>query len=362
MSLSLHGGNRRAFARKFGIEESRIVDFSTNGNPWGPPESVLQCYRDSFSALTAYPDPESSLLKKEVARHFPLWPENVIVGNGATELIYTVVQFLKPRAALLVEPTFLEYRRALNLFGVEVRSVLLKESSEFRFDLAELLNAARGVDLIVISNPNNPTGGVLAREEALSFIEEMKRRRIFVVVDEAFIDWIPDESLAKQVTDQSYFFLIRSLTKFFNLPGIRIGFGLGSRRLIEHLENTKVTWSVNSLAEALGVAALRDQEFRTGSREKMRVEAAFFFEALRTVSELKVYPSKANFFLLKVRSDMRASDLAAELAKSGVMIRDASNFVGLDNQFFRVAVRDRKDNAFFLEELKRVFQTVHAAR
>ncbi len=361
MKQFLHGGNRREFARNFEIPESEIVDFSTNGNPWGPPESVYRRYLDSFHLLGAYPDPESSLLKKEITRHFPLWPENVIVGNGATELIYTVIQFLKPRSALLVEPAFLEYRRALNLHGVEVRALLLKEKSDFTLSFPELSNAARGVELVILANPNNPTGKFLERSEVLAFLEEMKRRGIFVILDEAFIDWIPEQSVAGTINDSISFFLIRSLTKFFNLPGIRIGYGCGSKRLIERLENVKVTWSVNSLAEMLGVEALRDFEFQKKSRELLKLEKDFLFQEFAGIEEIKIFPSAANFFLLKLRGGMTVGDLVQRLGREKVMVRDASNFVGLDNQFFRVAVRNRSDNQLLLESLKKIFESAHAS-
>ena len=356
----LHGGNRRAFAKHFGLQESEIVDFSSNGNPWGPPQSLFEVYQDSFHLLTSYPDPESLLLKKEIARNFPLWPENVIAANGATELIYLLIQFLKPRRALLVEPTFLEYRRALNLHGVEVRNLLLREKNDFLFSFAELSNAARDVGMVFLSSPNNPTGALASRSEVLAFLEEMKRREVFVVLDEAFIDWIPEESLANVVSDSASFFIIRSLTKFFNLPGIRIGYGLGSKRLIERLEKTKITWSVNNLAETLGVQALRDKEFQKHSRENLAKEKDFFFKELAVIEDLKAFPSAANFFLVKLRGSMRSGGLVECLAREKIMIRDASNFVGLDNQFFRVAVRNRKDNELLLESLKKIFQTTHA--
>lgn len=360
MKQFLHGGHKRGFARQFGIHEEEIIDFSANGNPWGPPESVLRRYQESFPLLSAYPDPETSLLKKEIARHFPLWPENVIVGNGATELIYVIIQFLKPRSALLVEPTFLEYRRALNLYGVEVRSLLLKEKSDFSLSFSELLNAARGIELVILANPNNPTGKILERNEVLAFLEEMKRRGIFVILDEAFIDWMPEQSLVSAVTDNVSFFLIRSLTKFFNLPGIRIGYGCGSRRLIERLENIKITWSVNGLAEVLGVEALEDSEFQRKSRELLDKEKDFLLKEFADLEELKVFPSAANFFLVKIRNSMPVGELVAKLAKDKIMIRDASNFVGLDNQFFRVAIRRRDENQVLMASLRKVFEKTHA--
>ncbi len=361
MKGSVHGGNRRAFAATRGISESGVIDFSANCNPWGPPDSVCLRYQESFPLLSCYPDPDSFFLKKEIARHFPVWPENVIAGNGATELIHLVVQFLKPRKALLIEPTFSEYRRALNLAGAEVRGLLLREKNDFQINLPEFLSAAQGVDLVFLCNPNNPTGALLPRAEVLALIEAMRRRGIFLVIDEAFIDWIPEESVAAALTDQSSFFILRSLTKFYSLPGIRIGYGLGSRRLIERLEHAKITWSVNQLAEALGVEALRDMEFHKKSRHLLSEEKNFLIAGLSAIEELKVFPSAANFFLVKLKNALRAGDLAEKLAFEKIMIRDAANFVGLDNQFFRIAVGNREENQCLLASLRRIFEVCHAA-
>lgn len=361
MPSPVHGGNRRVFAANHGIPESEVIDFSASCNPWGPPESVRRCYEESFPLLSRYPDPDSLFLKKEIARHFPLWPENIIAGNGATELIHLIVQFLKPRKALLVEPAFSEYRRALNLAGAEVRGLLLREKHDFQINLPELLNATQGVDMVFLCNPNNPTGALLPREEVLTVIEAMRRRGIFLVIDEAFIDWTPEGSVAGALTDQSSFFILRSLTKFYSLPGIRIGYGLGSRRLIERLEHAKITWSVNQLAEALGVEALRDGEFQKMSRQFLIAEKNFLLQGLSLIEDLKVFPSSANFFLVKLKNSMRAGELAEKLAAEKVLVRDASNFVGLDNQFFRIAVGKREENQYLLESLRRIFEVCHAA-
>lgn len=355
-----HGGNRRVFAAAQGIPESEVMDFSASCNPWGPPGSVQRCYQESFALLSHYPDPDSLLLKKEIARHFPLWPENIIAANGATELIHLIVQFMKPRKALLIEPAFSEYRRALNLAGAEVRALLLREKHDFQINIPELLNAAQGVDMVFLCNPNNPTGALLSREEVLAVIEALRRRGIFLVIDEAFMDWTPEGSVAGALTDQSSFFILRSLTKFYSLPGIRIGYGLGARRLIERLENAKLTWSVNQLAETLGIEALRDGEFQRMSRKFLSEEKDFLTQGLSAIEDLKIFPSSANFFLIKLKNGMRAGELAEKLAAEKIMVRDAANFVGLDNQFFRIAVGTRDENQRLLEALRRIFEFCHA--
>lgn len=348
-----HGGELRQFAEKYGINEREILDFSSNINPLGPPLSVKEAFQSSAEILPRYPDPEALEFRREVARHFPLWQENVIAGNGAVELLDLILRFLRPKKALLVEPTFLEYRHLLNLQGAEVRSVLLREKDGFRFSIAELTNALQGVDVLILAHPNNPTGTHLEKDEIHRLLHEAKRRNIFVVLDEAFVDWAPELSLAKEVRDDSFFFVVRSMTKFFSLPGIRIGYGLGSRKLIERLASYQIPWSCNGLAQRLGIAALRDSGFAEESRRWLADERQSQEFHLREIPWLKVYPSATNFLLVRTGNGSEGGTLSLyEIAKQGIYVRELTEFPGLGSAYFRVAVRKREENDRLIEALK----------
>jgi len=347
-----HGGELRQFSEKYKIPEREVLDLSSNINPLGPPEGVKEVYDSSFKELQVYPDPDALEFRREVARHFPLWPENVIAGNGAVELLDVILRFLRPKKALLVEPTFLEYRRLLNLLGTEVWTVSLKEKDAFRFSLGELLNALRGVDVIILAHPNNPTGTALAKDELLEVIREARRRNIFVVVDEAFVDWAPDLSLAREVRDDTYFFVTRSLTKFFALPGIRIGYGLGSRKLVEKLSSHQVPWSCNRLAQKLGIAALRDEEFGSEARQWLTTEREALEARLAKIPWVKAYPSVTNFLLVRAPTRPDDPSVVDEMAKRGIYVRDLTEFPGLGPSYFRVAVKKREENLRLIEALK----------
>ena len=334
-----HGGELRAFSEKFAVPEKSILDFSSNINPLGPPPSVEKSFESSGAEIRFYPDPEALELRREVARHFPLWPENVVVGNGAVEILDLVLRFLHPKKALLIEPGFLEYRRLLNVMGTEIRSVLLKEKDSFQLSLAELVNALQGVEVAVLAQPNNPTGTLMEKESVQKFLQEAKRRNVFVVIDEAFIDWIPEYSMGRELRDDSHFFVVRSLTKFYSIPGIRIGYGLGSRKLIERLSTYQIPWSCNRIAQKLGVIAIRDESFASHSRQWLAEERNWFFSRLKEFPGLKVYPSAANFFLLK-----GPVSLFDELGKQGIYIRDLTESPGLGSSYYRLSIRERKDN------------------
>ena len=343
-----HGGELRQFAEKFGIPAREILDFSSNINPLGPPDVVKEVYEASLHELSSYPDSEALEFRREVARHFPLFPENVIAGNGAAELLDLILRFLRPKKALLIEPSFLDYRRLLNIQGTEIRSVLLREKEEFRISPAEVTNALQGVEVAIFAQPNNPTGTQIEKATLQKFLAEARRRDIFVILDEAFVDWIPGESMSREVRDDSHFFVVRSLTKFYALPGIRIGYGLGSRKLIERLETFQVPWSCNRLAQKLGIAALRDEMFASESRDWLSKEREDFVAQLREIPSLKIYPSAANFLLIRHASHPA---LASELGKEGIYVRDLSEFPGLGSGFSRIAVRRSEENLRLVKAL-----------
>ena len=342
-----HGGELRSFAEKFGIPEGEILDFSSNINPLGPPASVRKVFESSFEDLTRYPDLEAVEFRRAVSRHFPLWPENVVAGNGAVELLDLVLRLLRPKRALLVEPAFLEYRRLLNLWGCEIRSVTLKERESFRLAPQEMTHSLQGVEVAILAQPNNPTGTFLTREEFVKFLAEARRRNVFVVIDEAFVDWMPELTLGREIKDDSYFFIVRSLTKFYALPGIRIGYGLGSRKLIEKLSTQQIPWSCNRLAQKLGVVALQDSDFASRSRQWNLEERDWFEGELRSFPWLKVYSSAANFLLIR-----SPAGLFEEMAKRGIYIRDLTEFPGLGPSFCRIAVRKREVNLRLLGALR----------
>lgn len=346
-----HGGELRQFSEKFGTPEREILDFSSNINPLGPPASVKEVYESGWGELSSYPDSEALEFRREVARHFPLWPENVIAGNGAVELLDLIIRFLRPKRALLVEPAFPEYRRLLNLQGAEIQSVWLKDTHAFGFSARELMNALQRAEIAILAHPNNPTGSFLPKEELQNLLAEARRRNIFLVLDEAFVDWTPELSMAREVRDDSFFFITRSLTKFYSLPGIRIGYGLGSRKLIEKLAAHQIPWSCNRLAQKLGIRALQDGIFARESRNWLAGEREWLQSRLREIPWLKVYPSAANFLLVRYAARTASPSLCEEMGRQGIYLRDLTEFPGLGPTYFRVAVRKREENTRLVDAL-----------
>lgn len=348
-----HGGNLKKFARRFQIAEKDVLDFSSNITPLGLPESVQKLYPQLLDRLTSYPDPSASELRAEIARLYPVFPENVLAGNGSMDLLALLVRTIAPKRALLVEPCFLEYRRLLHLQGAHVKSVSLKEGNQFQFPYKEIFGALPNTDLLILCHPNNPTGSALKREELVELLSECRRRNIFVIVDEAFADWTPELSVAREIKDNSFFAVVRSLTKFYGLAGIRAGYAVGSRRLMETLGAHQDPWSMNAISQGLSLAALRDKDFQEDSLEWYREESAWFLNAFQAVEGLKVFPSFANFFLFKIMiPQLSADSLFQFCGEKGIYIRLLRDFPGLGEPYFRAALRQRKDN----EKLLQIFQ------
>lgn len=353
----LHGGNLERAMERYDISLDKIIDFSANINPLGISPKIKEVIVKSIDQLSHYPDPECKEVKKEISGYFKIDYENIILGNGSTELIYLIVQTLKPKKVLIPIPTFCEYERALNNNNVSIIFYKLKEKQEFLLSMDEIIPQLAGIDLVFLCNPNNPTGTFLHREEVLILVKEIQRRKIFLVLDEAFIDLHEEESFIKEVKNYDHLIILRSLTKFFGLPGLRIGFGVGSSKLIKELEIQKIPWSVNYLAQIAVREVLRDEKFISKSRSFLLEEKEFFYQELSNIEGWKVYKPSANFIFIKLLGNISSEMLQDQLGRKGILIRDCSNFRGLQKgKFFRVAVRTRKENLMLLKELKTILK------
>lgn len=347
-----HGGNLRAFAKHFRFRENEVIDFSSNINPLGIPESVRRLYLESVNELSRYPDPSSTELCHEIAKQFSVKSEQVIAGNGSMALLGLSIRALAPKQALLIEPCFSEYRRLLEQQSTKVHSISLREEDDFNFKLSEIVNALSSIDLLILGHPNNPTGSALSRTELLELLKQAARHGVYVIIDEAFSDWVSEISVANEIKEESNFIVVRSLTKFFALAGIRSGFALGPSKLIAQMKEAAEIWSVNRLAEKLSVAALRDSTFQDESHQWFREESAWFYQALKSLDSFKVFPSLANFFLIQIPTiDPMNQTLFEFLGKRNLFVRPAKNFLGLSNSYYRFALRTRKDNELLLQFL-----------
>lgn len=347
-----HGGTVFAVARELGVEPEELLDFSASINPLGPPAGVREAVMAAFDRSCHYPDSGSAELRHLLARRHGLAGGQVAVANGSTELIHLLPRLrqFKGKRALLVAPAFSEYGHGLELSGWSYDYFSLSPVDGFSLDLRRLQVAlAAGYDLLYLCNPGNPTGRLYRRQEVIDLLDLCATAGAFCVLDEAFMDFCGEASASPLLAGNDRFLILRSMTKFFGFPGIRLGYALGPVTVIAGLERLRPPWSVGVLAQAAGMAALADRAHGEKSLEVVSTERQRLHGRLAELPGLRVYPGAANYLLVEITSGITAAELRQRLLRGRILIRDCGNFAGLDARFFRVAVRGGADNARLLQ-------------
>jgi len=343
------------------LPPEKLIDFSANINPLGPPEWLRAVVSANLSGVVHYPDPESLQLKQAVADRYRCSVEEVLVGNGSTELIYLLPKAMGVDRAVIPVPCYADYATSARINGLELAILPLREDRDFVADPDELESCLTGGDAVYLGHPNNPTG-IPLDTAALTGMAARNPSSIFVI-DEAFVDLASGiESLAAQRLDNVIVLL--SLTKTYAIPGLRLGCALANREMVKRIEALQPPWSVNAIAQAVGCEALRDADYVLQSRRFVEERRKELVRGLEAISGFKVYPGRANFLLVRMdRKDPDAPSLAGRLLQTGIAIRVCANFEGLDERYFRVAVRTAEENQQLLDALHRAFGLRdHAAR
>lgn len=346
----IHGGDVFAAASELGVAPAEILDFSASINPLGSPPAALQAATAALQECGHYPEITASSLRSDLAGFHTLPPECLLPGAGSTELLYLLPRVLRPRRAVLVEPAFSEYRRALEQVGCPVEPFLPPPGK--LLDIDRLTPSLRGdTDLLILANPANPSGQILTREQIVDLVGRC-RGRCQLVIDEAFVDFAPEHSVIDQVATEKHLWILRSMTKFYAIPGLRVGYLAGPLGGMERIAAAKEPWTLSTPAIAAARACLREREFR----ERTLVEVAELRAGLgRQLESLgcTVFPSVVNYLLVRLPQNMpSAGDVTASLRRQGVLVRDCGNFAGLDQNFLRVAVRGAAENARLVAVLR----------
>ena len=353
--LFSHGGTVHAVARHLGVEIKELLDFSASINPLGPPNGVREAVLAAFDNVIHYPDPDATELQQALARRHDLSVENIRVANGSTELIHLLPRLFPGRRALIVAPPFSEYAAALEKGGWEVQYFFLKPEEGFDVSLTKLdARLAEGFDLLVLANPGNPTGALILPETITELLKICRVQRTIPVIDEAFIDFCEEASAVVPLLMDGRGIILRSLTKFFALPGLRLGYAIAAPETMQLLSALIPPWSVGTLAQAAGVAALADDDYRVQTCRLITEEREFLFSSFSSLSGVQPFPSAANYLLIQLTSGLHAATLQKKLIYKNIIIRDCADFPGLFKQFFRVAVRSRQENEALLAAISRV--------
>lgn len=351
-----HGGNLYRISKKHNIALDEIFDFSANINPICFPDGLKRVLKEDFDKIRMYPDPDCSQLINAISDRYNIKKTCLVPSNGATELIYLICYLLRPKKAAIIIPTFSEYEKALSNIGCNIKFVGLKEKEEFKLKLQDIRSLIKSVEVLFICNPNNPTGQKISRNTLYNILHLAKRHDVFVVIDEAFIDLVEEESLVARAQRQQNLFVIRSLTKFLGIPGLRLGFGVASTRLSAKIKNFQPTWSVNTLAQTAGSYLLADSAYIEKSKRILIKERNFLSSELKKIKSIRVFNSCTNFILFKLVNRINAKDLEELLIRDKIVVRNCGNFRGLNASFVRVAVKKRAENKLLIKALRNILK------
>lgn len=348
-----HGGNVFAVARSLGIPPEEILDFSASINPLGPPAGVRTAVAAAFDRLVHYPDSDCTEFTAALARRHGCEPANVCVGNGSTELIFLLPRLVAGRRALLISPTFSEYAAALSQAGWGYDRFVLSPEDGFSLPLDTLkAELAKGYALLFLCNPGNPTGRLYGREVVAEVLALCREAGTLLVLDEAFMDFCEESSAKDLVIGSGAGVVLRSMTKFYAFPGLRLGYALAAVPLAQRLAALRLPWGVNTLAQAAGIAALADGGHGARTIACVAAERAFLTAGLAKLPGVRLYPGAANYLLGRLEDGLTAASLQVRLLTSRILIRNCANFPGLGDSFFRVAVRSREENERLLAALE----------
>ncbi|MBE8596445.1 threonine-phosphate decarboxylase CobD [Xenorhabdus sp. BG5] len=354
--MSEHGGNIIGIAQQYGLPANELIDFSANINPLGAPKRVKALIKNSLADIEKYPDVEYRHLHQAIAEAHQCDYNSVIAGNGATELIYAITRYLNPKRALLLIPGFAEYRRALQQIGTEIIDYPLTEEAGFQPDL-RLLNTLSTIqpNCVFIATPNNPTGLMPDHPFMQSLVEYCERQGISLIVDESFIDFLPDNrGLIPQLAVTKHLYVLRSMTKFFAIPGLRLGYLIsGNIAGIAEMKNRREPWSMNAFAARVGEILFDEHDYIAATHQWLTSQQHYLWTQLLTFPELTVWPPSANFLFFRCHKPN--VDLWHSLLKYRLLIRHCKNYVGLDERYYRIAVRSEWENQRLIAAMQQVF-------
>jgi len=346
-----HGGNVHRLKRRNCLYSQDLLDFSANINPMGPPEWLRATISRSIDALVHYPDPDCYGMVRSIADYLGLPVESIIPANGTTEILYHLPKIVNKARAVIPVPSYIDYVKVMTLAGMEVVPFYLVPENDFRLDIEEFSRHLSGDEIVVIGSPNNPTGVMTDHRKLLKLANDFPDT-VFVI-DEAFLDFAAGGKTLAGCADN--IITLNSMTKFFAVPGLRLGYGVFPLRFAVSIREIMPPWSVNSLAQAVGEQAFQDESYRRDSIQLCAELQKELQKGLAEFPDLKIFPSNANYLLTRLLNGTSAVQLSEKLLQEGIAIRVCDNYLGLDESYFRVAVRTRAENAALIDALTKIF-------
>lgn len=347
---AFHGSDLERIEKEFGIRKEDIINFAANVNPLGISPLMKEELSHKLDVITRYPDRDYTSLRESIGNYCHISPEHIVVGNGSTELISIMAQFIRPQKALILGPTYSEYAREIGLNGGDIDYLELKEEQNFVLDLDSLSQALENhYDLFVVCNPNNPTSGVIDKQTMRKVFSLCQKHHTFVMVDETYVEFTPDidaYSCARLTGEFDNFICLRGVSKFYAAPGLRLGYAITSNvKLLATIRQKQNPWSVNSLAETAGIIMYQDADFQEKTRSLMHREQKRMYDLFAQSNQYKPYPVYANFILLKILDEeVTSAQIFEQAIRNRFMIRDCSSFPFLGERFIRFCFMNPEDN------------------
>ncbi|MGG0717856.1 threonine-phosphate decarboxylase CobD [Robertmurraya massiliosenegalensis] len=349
MNWPSHGANPHYIYETMNLPmPEKRIDLSANINPLGPPKALRDNWMNFFTDIKEYPDPEATSLKKLIASKEKLQEEMIMVGNGGAELISLLGRFFAEKKVLIIQPTFSEYEKACQANDCEIVYHFLDENWQLNLDGLPI----NEVEAIFLCNPNNPTGVCFPYEQMLALAELCKERKTYLVIDEAFYDfWESYQSLVPIMENFSNVILLRSMTKMFAIPSLRLGYLLADEQVIEKLKSYQSHWSVNGIAIRAGEICLQEESFIAQTHQYIKKEREKLFSFLKEKG-FEITPSETNFYLLRWPHIEIQLPLFEYLLERGIVPRHTMNFPSLEGRWLRFAIKSKEENEQLRKALK----------
>ncbi|OKL36041.1 threonine-phosphate decarboxylase CobD [Domibacillus mangrovi] len=350
MNLPSHGANPSHLYKASGVTEPRnVLDFSVNTNPFGPPSWLKEKWPALLHTIEDYPDPTGRKAVAAIAEQFTVSHEQILLGNGAAEIIHFIARHAAGQKAVICTPAFSEYEDACEAYNCPVESVPVSIDN-WKLPVNELIEKAVDAAVIFLCTPNNPTGQSFHEKDILSLLEKTRQSKVMIVIDEAFYDFASDDSLAKYVNEFSHLAVMHSLTKMYAIAGLRIGYVIASETIIRQLKNYRPHWNVNAIALQVAESIAGDHHHASKTRTMIDGERNRMKEQLERIGYL-VLPSSVNFYLLKDPELDDQKPLLHFLMEGGIVLRHTENFYGLNGKWLRAAVKKEQDNNRLIDAL-----------
>ncbi len=355
----VHGGQVYQVAKALGRPVDSFVDFSASVNHFGPPASVFRAIQRTLPACGRYPDPSAEALRERLAKEHGISSDSIVVGNGSAELIRVLPLALGLRQGYVMGPTFMEYEESLHVAGARCTAVLATSAERYAPPLERLLLLVEGIrslsrkkergrpgssTAVFICNPNSPTGRIVSARHLRRLYRQIEQAGLWMVLDEAFIDFCPSHSLIREISNAPRLLILRSFTKFYGMPGIRLGYLAGSPDTVAIVRRLLPPWSVSHVAQVAGVAAVDDFAYRERSMNFLQQERHRFMTRLRTIRGVRVIPSSANFVMVELPTGCVTERVVSWLAHQGMLVRDCRTFSGISRPTLRIAILHPPDN------------------